>query len=120
MNYINETGISFNSGEQLTAFKLQTLNNRINELINAVNNILKGSYDVNLEIKDFSRKLSLSEAINLVSKNRRSLGMKIRYLALNDCYAEYSYIGTTLEDSDWMDENNWSYRQDNIVDGGEF
>ena len=112
MNYINETGISFNSGEQLTAFKLQTLNNRINELIKAVNNILKGSYDINLEINDFSRKLSLSEAINLVSKNRRSLGMKIRYLA--------SYIGTTLEDSDWMDENNWSYRQDNIVDGGEF
>ena len=48
MEYITETGISFNKGEQLTARKLQILNEKINELIRNVNNMLKGLCDINI------------------------------------------------------------------------
>lgn len=120
MEYIPETGISFNKGEQLTASKLQTLNDRINELVRNVNNMLKGLCDINVELNDFNRIFSLSEAINVISNTRRVRGMKIRFLAQNNSYSEYSYVGKTLSDIDWKNLDNWTIFEDVVVDGGEF
>lgn len=120
MEYLRETGITFNKGEQLTARKLQIMNEKINELIKNVNNLLKGQCDINVELNDYTRILTLSEAIEIVSQTRRCMGMKIRFLAQNECYVEYSYIGQTLGDLDWNNLENWSMLEDPIIDGGEF
>ena len=120
MDYIGETGISFSKGEQLTARKLQILNDKINELVRNVNNILKGCCDINVELNDFSRAFELSEAIQVVSKSRRMNGMKIRFLGLNNTYLEYSYVGETLNDADWKNTDIWTMLKDLIIDGGEF
>ena len=120
MEYITETGISFNKGEQLTARKLQTLNDKINELVRVVNNMLMGLCDINVELNDFTRVFELSEAISVVSQTRRVKGMKIRFLGENETYLEYSYTGSTLNDTDWKNIENWTMVEDLLVDGGEF
>lgn len=120
MEYITETGISFNKGEQLTARKLQTLNDKINELVRNVNHMLMGLCDINIELNDFTRILELPEAISIVSQTRRMKGMKIRFLGENETYLEYSYIGSTLKDEDWENIENWAISEDLLVDGGEF
>ena len=120
MEYLRETGITFNKGEQLTARKLQIMNDKINELVKTANNFLCGLCDINVELNDFDRVFTLPEAIGIVSQTRRMKGMKVRFLASNDCYVEYSYIGSTLEDSDWYNLENWSIFEDPVIDGGEF
>lgn len=120
MEYIQETGISFNKGEQLTARKLQTLNDKINELIRNVNNMLKGLCDLNIEMNNFDRVFNLREAIEIVSQTRRVRGLKIRFKAQNNSYLEYSYIGPTVKDLDWYNLDNWVILEDYEVDGGEF
>ena len=120
MEYIQETGITFNKGEQLTARKLQILNDKINELVRNVNNMLEGLCDINVELNDFSRIFTLSEALEVVSKTRRMRGMKIRFLGQNETYQEYSYVGETVEDADWNNVDNWSIFEDVVIDGGEF
>lgn len=120
MEYITKTGISFNKGEQLTARKLQIMNDKINELVNNVNNMLMGLCNINIELNDFTRIFDLSEAINIVSQTRRMKGMKIRFLGENEIYLEYSYIGPTLNDVDWENIDNWTMIEDLVVDGGEF
>lgn len=120
MEYITETGISFNKGEQLTARKLQILNDKINELVRNVNGMLMGLCDINVELNDFTRIFELPEAISIVSQTRRMKGMKIRFLGKNETYLEYSYTGLTLNDADWKNIENWTMIEDLIVDGGEF
>lgn len=120
MEYLQETGISFNKGEQLTARKLQTLNNKINELVKSVNNMLRGLCDINIEVNDFEHVFDLQEAIEVVSQTRRNMGLKIRFLGQNNSYLEYSYIGPTLNDVDWNNTENWTMLENVIIDGGEF
>jgi hypothetical protein len=118
INYIGQTGLIFKSGQKLSSTDLSKMNNTINELVVAVNSILGGIYDLNREINDFERKFDLSEAIRIASENRRAKGMKIRFLTKNNRYTEYSYVGNSLEMSDFINENNWT--SDIIqIDGGE-
>lgn len=117
MELIGQTGLIFKSGQKLTSNDLSKMNSTINELVNAVNYLLKGVYNLNQEINDYERRFDLEDAIKLVANNRRSKGMKIRYLSKNDKYVEYSYVGNTLDTSEFLNENNWV---DNIgsIDGG--
>ena len=80
MEYITETGISFNKGEQLTARKLQTLNDKINELVRTVNSMLMGLCDINVELNNFTRIFELPEAISVVSQTRRMKGITLNIL----------------------------------------
>jgi len=118
MELIGQTGLIFKSGQKLSSSDLSKMNSTINSLVNAVNYLLKGIYNLNQEINDFERKFNLDEAIKLVSRARRSKGMKIRFLSNSGKYVEYSYIGESLELSDFINESNWV---DNIgfIDGGE-
>jgi hypothetical protein len=120
MEYLTETGISFNKGEQLTARKLQILNDKINELVKTVNGMLMGLCDINVEINDFTRVFDLSEAIDIVSQTRRMKGMKVRFLGDNNSYLEYSYVGPTVNDTDWENVDNWTMLEDPLIDGGKF
>lgn len=118
MELIGQTGLIFKSGQKLTSSDLSKMNNTINDLVVAVNYLLKGIYNLNQELNNFDRKFDLDEAITLVSRTRRAKGMKIRFLSCNGKYVEYSYIGESLELADFTNENNWV---DNIsfIDGGE-
>jgi ABC-type transport system involved in Fe-S cluster assembly fused permease/ATPase subunit len=118
IDYIGQTGLVFKAGQKLTSNDLSKMNSVINDLVVAVNYLLKGIFNLNQELNDFNRKFDLNEAITLVSKNRRAKGMKIRYLAHNGKYVEFSYVGNSLELSDFTNENNWV---DSIsyIDGGE-
>lgn len=118
MEYIGQTGLIFKAGQKLTSNDLSKMNNTINDLVVAVNYLLRGTYNLNQELNDFNRKFDLDEAIALISRNRRAKGMKIRYLSHNGKYVEFSYIGESLELADFTNENNWV---DNIsyIDGGE-
>ena len=118
INYIGQTGLVFKSGQKLSSADLSKMNSVINELVVAVNYFLSGIYNLNQELNDFNRQFDLKEAIRLVSTARRAKGMKIRFLAKNKKYVEFSYIGESLELTDFTNKNNWV---DNIsfIDGGE-
>jgi hypothetical protein len=118
MELIGQTGLIFKSGQKLSSSDLSKMNNTINSLVNAVNYLLKGIYNLNQELNDFERCFNLDEAISLVSGTRRAKGMKIRFLSNSGKYVEYSYVGDSLELADFTNENNWV---DNIgfIDGGE-
>lgn len=121
MEYLKETGISFNTGDVLTARKLQTLNDTINQLVRVVNDMLEGKCDINVELNNFNRSFTLKNAIGVVSRTRRQLGMKVRYFDKSQKkYLEYSYIGTDIEDDNWMNTKNWVACDETLVDGGEF
>jgi hypothetical protein len=76
-------------------------------------------FDVNQELNDFTRTFTLSQAIKIVSHSRRQRGMKIRFLRESGLFAEYSYRGASLSDSDFQDGENWVSGIE-VVDGGEF
>ena len=120
MEYISKTGVSFKKGELLTARQLQTLNDKVNELVTVVNNILSGLCDINVEINDYTRSFELQEAVDIVSRTRRMKGMKIRFLGRNNTYLEYSYIGESLDNADWNNLDNWTKLESLVIDGGEF
>ena len=117
MNFIKKTGLDFSVGQKLTASDLKILNNTINNLVDAVNNLLQGLYDLNVELKNFDITFTLDEAIAAVSNERRIKGMKLRFRNKSGKYVEYSYVGNTLDSIDWNNQNNWLTTLE-IVDGG--
>ena len=117
MEYLNKTGLDFSAGQKLKASDLKTMNNAINDIVDAVNNLLRGLYDLNIELDDFDRTFTLGEAIQTVSDLRRARGMKLRFLNKNNKYVEYSYIGRTLDTIDWNNLDNWTTTLE-IIDGG--
>ena len=119
MNTIKKTGLSFDRGVKLTANDLSIMNNTINALVDAVNSLIMARFDVNQETKDYNRKYTLSAAVEAISGTRRQLGMIIRFLSTSGCYVEYSYVGKSLNDSEFKDTNNWITGVE-VVDGGEF
>lgn len=119
MKTLKKTGISFESGQKLTASDLQKLNNTVNNIVDAVNLMLKGKVDLNIELGDTEKTYSLKQAIEAAKNIRRELGQKIRFRALSGNFVEYSYIGKDLSDMSWSTEDNWTTSLD-LIDGGEF
>lgn len=119
MNTLKKTGLNFASGVKLTANDLTIMNNTINALVDVVNSFIMGTFDVNQESGNYTATYGLTQAIQFVSNNRRQLGMKIRFLSVSGLYAEYSYVGTDLSDSNFLDLDNWVCGVD-VIDGGEF
>lgn len=126
MNILTKTNFTFESGKGISASQLQEMNSRINSLIDNVNYLLLGVFDVNRETGNYGATYTLEEALAIVSEQRRALGMKIRFrkkdndeLNLNDVYCEYSYVGSSLEASEFTNADNWTAGID-YIDGGEF
>ena len=126
MNILEKTTFTFEAGKGISAAQLQEMNNRINALIDNVNELVLGVFDVNRELKAWSASYTLEEALAIVSEQRRQLGMKIRFKKkdgdsdnFNNIYCEYSYIGSSLESIDFCNVDNWAAGID-YIDGGEF
>lgn len=126
MNILTKTNFTFESGKGISASQLEDMNSRINSLIDNVNYLLLGVFDVNRETGNYGATYTLEEALAIVSEQRRALGMKIRFRKqdndnenLNDLFVEYSYLGSSLETSEFLNPDNWTSGVD-YIDGGEF
>ena len=126
MTILTKTDFEFKPGKGISASQLQEMNQRINLLVDAVNYLLLGVFDVNREFNAPDATYTLEEAIALVSEQRRAQGMKIRFRKndndnenLNDIFVEYSYVGSSLESTEFNNPDNWTSGID-YIDGGEF
>lgn len=118
-DFLKETGIpELVPGDKLTASIINTINNKINSLVKIVNRQLNNYCDINLEMENFTTTYTLDQALQ--NSPRRSLGIKLRFLSDNNKYVEYSFIGQSCEDIDWLDHDNWLCENTSIIDGGEW
>lgn len=119
---IEKTGITFGSGGKLSSTDLNTLNNKINELVDAVNNgVLKADFNVNIETGDMTRTWTLKQAIYSIPDDRKALAINIRFLEDNNGtpgWITYYYTGTSLDT--FSDPKFWETDNFDIIDGGEW
>lgn len=112
---INETGISFSSGEKLTSSQLNTLNDRINLLVKQVNAMMKAEVNVNAEEGKPERRYTLDEVLNLIPEGRQVPGVHVRFLGAKG-QEDYTWLG-----GEWTDKETWIVsRESDTVDGGEW
>ena len=126
MNILEPNRFRFEAGKGISAAQLQAMSNSIDNLIENVNYLLLGVFDVNREFNMPNATYTLEEAVALVSERRRAQGMKIRFRKndddnenLNDIFVEYSYVGSSLESTEFNNPDNWTSGID-YIDGGEF
>lgn len=117
MAKISALNIDFSGG--VTKNQMETIVNKINELVTAENKRMTQEINLNQEYNDATRKFNLQEALELSKNIIRAYGLRLRFLSSTGNYTEYTYLGTSLIDEDWTNENNWSTGID-VVDGGEF
>ena len=119
IDIIKGTGIDgFTGGQTLTSDAMNILNNRINSLINAVNALLRGTINLNAEEGGSGTIYTLTQAIEAVPENRRTLGIKLIFRDGDESWAEYVYQGTNLKESSWLDIKNWLVIRTDVIDGG--
>lgn len=120
MNILEQTGVKIKyPGDSLTSSDINAINSTTNALVGVGNEFLQDFCNVNSELNNMTRKLSLVEAATAVPVGRRRYGMKIRFLGSEGIWIEYIYNGTNLEVSSWTNENNWSTPL-KVIDGGEW
>lgn len=109
------------SGDGLSAKEVNSINNTLNTAVTAINNsYLKRFCDVNFECSSNSKVFeSVKDAAACVPESRRSIGMKMKYLAGVDVYSEIVYCGTDTAKENWLNEENWKTIV-NVIDGGEW
>ena len=118
-NIISKTGVSTkNKGDGLTASDVNKISGTVNTVVDAINPILASYFNVNAELGS-SNSYTLSEAIELVPRNRRGKGIDVKFLNKLGSYNSYTYYGETDSDDDWRNLNNWE-NSVNIIDGGEW
>lgn len=117
---LNSTGVpNKNKGDGLTSNDINRINNTVNQCVNAINPILKSTFNVNSETGNEDRQYTFAEAVNAVPAGRRVRGLKLKFLQANNYYNEITFVGDSTEETYWVDENNWS-NGGNIIDGGDW
>lgn len=122
MDLLNKTGVPIKySGDGLSHKDINDINTTTNSCVDGVNYCIKDYCNINVEINDPDKTMTLKEAITLVPLSRRNFGMKVRFLDIENglSYSEYVYSGTVLGDEDWNNLNNWG-SVINFIDGGEW
>lgn len=120
MDLLNKTGVPVkNPGDGLSHKDVNNINSAVNNAVSAINLDLKNYCNINQEINNFSKRFSFSEAVDLVPISRRSLGLRLRYLGLDDKYKEFIYNLSDISPDSWSKEENWILPFDKI-DGGEW
>ena len=121
-NLLNETGVlNKTPGDGLSHKDINSINNTVNEVVEASNNDLLNSCNVNLETGEFDKVFSFLEAISSIPQSRRKPGIVVKYLSVGNRYEElvFNYYGDSVSESDWLNEENWSLPFKEI-DGGEW
>ena len=119
MNYLlSETGVDKKGpGDGLKADDINSINSTVNREVGVINDLLCTMCNINQELGDYSRRLSLSVAISLVPEDRRTPGMSVRFLNSNSRFVEYIYCGEDIEE--WSNTEYWKPFISKI-DGGEW
>lgn len=119
MNYLlNKTGVGQKGvGDGLKANDINSINATVNKEVDVINDLLCTICNINQELGDYSRQLTLGIALSLVPEGRRTPGMSIRFLNLDNRFVEYIFCGEDIED--WSDTNYWKPFIAR-VDGGEW
>lgn len=121
-NLLNKTGVPNKTpGDGLSHKDINSINNTVNEVVEASNNDLLNSCNVNLETGEFDKVFSFLEAISSIPQSRRKPGIVVKYLSVGNRYEElvFNYYGDLVSESDWLNEENWSLPFKEI-DGGEW
>ena len=94
-------------GDIVTAADINSMNDTINLLVAVVNGFLRKWGDANLETGSSKRIFTLPEAALPIPLARRSVGSKLKFYVGEGAYAEYFFIGNTIDDSSWSNPDNW-------------
>lgn len=118
-NLLNETTIPNKSkGDGLSAKEVNEINSTLNKEVKVGNTMMMTIFNVNLEIEDFTRNMSLKTAISYVPHERRCPGISVKFLNTDGVYAEYVFSGEDPE-TQWNNTDLWSPLVVRI-DGGEW
>lgn len=120
---INKTGVGpFTTGGRLSSLDVNAINDTVNSLVEVVNTMLKSSANINLEEGAPTAKYSLIEAAGKIVEERRTLGMRIFFKETEENrWGTWVYNGSTVNDSDWKNPDNWFPSADTgLIDGGEW
>lgn len=114
---INKTGLqSFGSGQQLTSDAMNNINNTLNKCVETCNSLLLSDINICAETEDYNTTYdSLSDVLDLVPKNRRVEGIKIRFKETILGWVEYVFLG-----GDWSNLDRWRFSLRTVIDGGEW
>jgi len=119
MDLISKTGLVLGNGTTKVGDAVTAIDSIVNDLVDAVNLLLKEKFEVNFECSPATEEYSISTAAAKVPVNRRCLGTKIRFKS-GGRYVEYSFIGTDPKiESEWIKTSNWEISLA-VIDGGEF
>ena len=117
---IEKTNLNFRPGKKLTVQELNEMNNKINELVDFINNNISELRD-NFYSLGTLESYSQDEAIKKIPEDRRSLGLTLKYLdKYNKKIMSYTYLGKTCETKNWTNLDNWQLDNENfdVLDGG--
>ena len=120
MELLNKTRVPVkSSGDGLSHKDVNNINSAINNTVDVVNLDLINYCNINQEIKNYSKTFNFQEAVNLVPQSRRSPGLRLKYLGLDNSYKEFIFSCPSVTKENWVLEENWKLPFDNI-DGGEW
>lgn len=105
---MEKTGLSFSSGGGLTASDLNTMNDKINEIVDFLNLYLSPEFVIS------GNSMSLESAIQEVPADMRKEGLRLRFKD-SGVWFEYLWLGGEYEDL-----STWKTTEGNVIDGGEW
>lgn len=117
MAKIQNLSLDFSGG--VTKNQMETIVLKINELVAAENKRMTLEINLNQEYNNPTRVFTPDEAFRLSKDIVRAYGLRLKFLGAAGRYLEYTYLGITLDERDWLNDDNWSTGVD-LVDGGEF
>ena len=114
---IDLLNLDFSGG--VTKRQMEAIVAKINELVTAANKQIILEINLNQAFNDPERQFNLGQALEASLNIVRAYGIRLKFLNPSGRYAEYAYLGTSLEDEDWLNEDNWCTIV-SVVEGGEF
>lgn len=100
---LKKTGLNFSSGSRLTSNDINTMNDRINDLIELNNHLLKSIANVNHEL-DTGEIFTLEQAIEKIPESRRKEGIKVIFRGERG-WEEHIWQGTEWSNTKYWDSN---------------
>lgn len=112
---LDPTGVTFKKGQALSSDSLNAMNDKINQLVMIVNQLLKDRVNVNIEILGTTNQISFSRALELIPENRHVPGVTIKFNESESGWSTYIWTGRT-----WESKDCWTRISDtDEIDGGE-